>query len=110
MTNINIRIKRINSLIKKKIFYIITNELFSKEFISITSVKTTADLTESHIYFLTSANCEEVANKLNAHVSKIQYKLSKVIKVRKLLKIRFFCDKNAKSAINVLNLMENLKM
>lgn len=108
MKNTNIRIERINKLIQKKIHNIIKNELITLELITVTFVKTLPDLSETHVYILVFNNSEKVLINLNKRATKIQNCLSKVIKLRKFPKIKFFHDKQMKCAIDVFNLIDNI--
>jgi ribosome-binding factor A len=106
----DVKIKKINSLIRKRITFLINKKfLVANCFFTITYVNTSYDLLSTNIYILSSNGDKNIVNQLNMLSRSFKYDLSKTINLRKIPDIKFIYDTITSEAIMMFNLIEQFK-
>jgi ribosome-binding factor A len=90
----SIKIERINNILKKEISYIIANEVRDKSinFVTITAVATTNDLSFAKVYFTTFDNKEEISLALKKAKGFIRSNLANRVEIRHIPELEFIYD------------------
>lgn len=100
----SLRMKKINSTIKKAIIQIIQEEIDDPHFgfLSITKVDTTADLSESRIYFSIWGADEKAALKILQEMNSfLRVSLGKQIYLKKLPRLIFIPDDSIRYSVQI---------
>ena len=111
------RLQKVSSLLKKEITLIFNNEIEDKlitdNFISITNVEISTDLSYCKVYI--SCSVEEkikikIVESLNNSKSYIRHKLSQRIEIRRVPELTFRIDKALEEGIAVLKVLDKLRV
>lgn len=101
----SVRMEKVNKEIKRKVMEIIQKEIDdpSLGFISITSVETTPDLSESRIYFsvLRDDDFSRTENVLNTMSGFIRKLLGKKLRIKILPSLKFYPDTSIKYSVEI---------
>jgi len=92
----SIKIERINSNIQREISYIIANEIKNPNinFVTITAVDVTNDLSYAKIYFTTLDNVEETSKALKSAKGFIRKNLADRVELRHIPELEFIYDES----------------
>ena len=109
----SIRMQKVNMEIKKQITHIINHEVDDPglSFISITRVMTTADLTESRVYFsvLDERDASHAADSLNSMAGFIRKMLGRQLRLKLTPKIIFAHDDCIRYSVEIYDKIEKIK-
>lgn len=101
------RLDKINELIREQVSIAIY-KFCSDQFISISGVDTSRDLSYCDIMILAPKDEEEVIKILKNNSSEMQSDVSKKISLRKMPKLRFHLDDSFKEADKINKLLEKI--
>ncbi|MFH1771494.1 MAG: 30S ribosome-binding factor RbfA [Candidatus Omnitrophota bacterium] len=109
----SLRMDKINSEIRKQITIIIMEEIDDPacEMISITSVKTIPDLSESKIYFsmLDETKIGKAQSVLNAMNKFIRLNLAKRVRLKFIPELKFIHDDSIKYSVDIYKKIEEVR-
>lgn len=109
----SLRMERVNREIKKQIMEIIQKDVDDPvvEFLSITSVKTTADLHESRVYYslLDESKYDKAQKVLDSMKGFLRNNLGKRIRLKFLPQLIFFPDTSIKYSVDIYQKIEEIK-
>jgi ribosome-binding factor A len=88
------RMEKVNSMLKKELSEIISEEIAlpKDNFITVSFVDTTADLSEAQVFISALKDEEEIIEVLNKQSGHIRYVLGKRIRIKKTPKLLFKRD------------------
>ena len=113
MTN-NVRINKINDIIKKELSQIILYEIKDPRInlIYISYVKTDKNLQNSKIYFTHLMNDDNFyyLNLLNKAKNFFRFRLSKYLDIYSIPKLNFYIDQTIKNIIKIEKILKNLNL
>ena len=105
----SVKLDRLNNQFVEKISQIIHNEVKDKDFVTITDVRITSDLSYAKVYFTTmDEDVVKVSSALNKASSFIRGELCKIVEIRKMPELTFVYDESIEYGKKIETIIERI--